>query len=65
MGPFTSVFSAKSQRMPTINQLIRKPRRPEWTPFSAEMFSLRRYREWMPFVSQVDSAYWNTELIQD
>jgi len=45
--------------------LVRKPRRPEWTPFSAEMFSLRRYREWMPFVSQVDSAYWNTELIQD
>ena len=45
--------------------LIRRPRRPEWTPFSAEMFSLRRYREWMPFLSQVDSAYWNTELIQD
>src|SRR5215469_7580528 len=45
--------------------LIRRPRRPEWSPFSAEIFSLRRYREWMPFVSQVDSAYSNTELIQD
>ncbi|HUO05286.1 MAG TPA: HNH endonuclease [Candidatus Binataceae bacterium] len=45
--------------------LIRKPRRPEWTPFSSEMFSLKRYREWMPYLSQVDSAYWNTELIQD
>ncbi|HYB91065.1 MAG TPA: HNH endonuclease [Candidatus Binataceae bacterium] len=45
--------------------LVRRPHRPEWTPFSSDMFSLRRYREWMPFLSQVDSAYWNTELIQD
>jgi hypothetical protein len=29
------------------------------------MFSLRRYREWMPFLTTIDSAYWNTELIQD
>src|ERR1700687_5519440 len=45
--------------------LFRRPKRPEWTPFSSEMFSLRRYREWMPYLSQGDSAYWNTELIQD
>jgi 5-methylcytosine-specific restriction endonuclease McrA len=45
--------------------LVRRPRRPEWTPFSSEMFSLKRYTEWMPYLSQVDSAYWNTELIQD
>jgi 5-methylcytosine-specific restriction endonuclease McrA len=45
--------------------LIRKPQRPQWTPFSTEMFSLRHYREWMPFLTTVDSAYWNTELIQD
>lgn len=44
--------------------LIRKPQRPQWTPFSAEMFSLRRYREWMPYLTAVDSAYWNTELQQ-
>ena len=31
--------------------LIRKPRRPQWTPFSTEMFSLKRYREWMPFLT--------------
>jgi 5-methylcytosine-specific restriction endonuclease McrA len=43
--------------------LIRKPQRPQWTPFSTEMFSLRRYREWMPFLTTVDSAYWNTELL--
>ena len=45
--------------------LIGKPKRPQWTPFSTEMFSLRRYREWMPFLTTVDSAYWNAELIQD
>lgn len=45
--------------------LIRKPQRPQWTPFSTEMFSLRNYKEWMPFLTTVDSAYWNTELIQD
>ncbi|HTW88305.1 MAG TPA: HNH endonuclease [Candidatus Binataceae bacterium] len=45
--------------------LIRRPRRPEWTPFSADMFSLRRYQEWMPFLSAVDSAYWNAELLAE
>ena len=45
--------------------LISKPRRPQWTPFSAEMFSLRRYREWMPFLTTVDTAYWNAELLPD
>ena len=45
--------------------LVRRPQRPQWTPFSSEMFSLRRYEEWMPFLSTVDTAYWNTELIQD
>jgi 5-methylcytosine-specific restriction endonuclease McrA len=45
--------------------LVKRPRRPQWTPFSFETFSLRRYREWMPFLTTVDTAYWNTELIQD
>jgi 5-methylcytosine-specific restriction endonuclease McrA len=45
--------------------LINRPQRPQWTPFSTEMFSLRRYREWMPFLTTVDTAYWNTELIQE
>jgi 5-methylcytosine-specific restriction endonuclease McrA len=43
-------------------RLLRQPRRPEWTPFMLETFSLRRYREWLPFLSAVDAAYWNTEL---
>lgn len=46
-------------------QLIRRPRRPEWTPFSADLFVFRRYREWAPFINTVDTAYWNTELLED
>jgi 5-methylcytosine-specific restriction endonuclease McrA len=45
--------------------LIRKPERPHWTPFSSEMFSLRNYREWMPFLTTIDSAYWNAELVPE
>lgn len=45
-------------------RLIRQPRRPQWTPFMTEAFSLRRYKEWLPFLSAVDAAYWNTELVQ-
>jgi len=44
--------------------LLRPPRRPEWTPFMLESFSPRRYKEWAPFVSVVDSSYWNTELLE-
>jgi hypothetical protein len=43
-------------------KLTRAPKRPDWTPFMLETFSLRRYREWLPFLSTVDVAYWNTEL---
>jgi 5-methylcytosine-specific restriction endonuclease McrA len=43
-------------------RLLRRPRRPEWTPFMLETFSMRRYREWLPFLSGIDAAYWNTEL---
>jgi len=45
-------------------RLIRPPYRPQWTPFMTETFSLRRYKEWMPFLSAVDAAYWNTELVE-
>jgi HNH endonuclease len=45
-------------------RLIRKPARPEWTPFMLETFSFRRYREWLPYLNAVDAAYWNTELLE-
>jgi len=43
--------------------LLRRPIRPNWTPFVLETWSLRRHREWLPFLSTVDAAYWNTELV--
>ncbi len=46
-------------------RLIRHPYRPQWTPFMTETFSLQRYKEWLPFLSAVDAAYWNTELVED
>jgi hypothetical protein len=46
-------------------RLIRQPRRPQWTPFMTETYSLRRYKEWMPFLSAVDAAYWTTELVAE
>jgi 5-methylcytosine-specific restriction endonuclease McrA len=44
--------------------LIRRPFRPEWTPFMLETFSFRRYHEWRPYLNMVDAAYWNTELLE-
>ena len=44
--------------------LLRRPFRPNWTPFVLETWSLRRHREWLPFLSTVDAAYWNTELVE-
>lgn len=46
----------------THMRLIEKPVQPEWTPFMIETFSFKRYREWLPYLSEVDAAYWNTEL---
>jgi HNH endonuclease len=46
-------------------KLIRHPFRPQWTPFMLEAFSPRRHKEWLPFLSGVDAAYWNTELLQE
>ena len=45
-------------------KLITKPVQPEWTPFMLETFSFKRYREWLPFLNEVDAAYWNTELLE-
>ncbi|HEV7733596.1 MAG TPA: HNH endonuclease [Candidatus Binatia bacterium] len=45
-------------------RLIRQPFRPQWTPFMVEAFSPRRHKEWLPFLSAVDAAYWNTELVE-
>jgi 5-methylcytosine-specific restriction endonuclease McrA len=43
-------------------RLMKKPVQPEWTPFMIETFSFKHYQEWLPYLNDVDSAYWNTEL---
>jgi 5-methylcytosine-specific restriction endonuclease McrA len=45
-------------------RLQRRPFKPQWTPFMIETFSLKRYKEWLPYLSAVDVAYWNTELVE-
>ena len=56
----------KGGQMPeeTRMRLIRKPFRPEWTPFMLETFSFKRYHEWRPYLNMVDAAYWNAELLE-
>lgn len=46
-------------------RLRKPPRRPSWTPFIARNLTAARYREWQPFLSGIDSAYWNVELDAD
>ena len=45
-------------------RLIKRPVQPEWTPFTLETFTFKRYQEWLPFLNEVDAAYWNTELLE-
>jgi 5-methylcytosine-specific restriction endonuclease McrA len=42
-------------------RLVRAPVMPQWTPFSTELFSLRRYYVWIPYLTNTDAAFWNTE----
>lgn len=46
-------------------RLIRTPQRPAWSPFVTKQFGQSGYREWVPFLRAVDSAYWNVELDRD
>jgi len=43
--------------------LMRAPSRPRWTPVFRNAARRARYREWRPFLSLVDAAYWNAELL--
>jgi 5-methylcytosine-specific restriction endonuclease McrA len=40
-------------------RLINKPKRPLWSPLSNMSV---RYKEWEPFLSFIDTSYWNVEL---
>jgi 5-methylcytosine-specific restriction endonuclease McrA len=44
-------------------RLLRPPSRPRWTPMFRSATRRAFYREWRPFLSLADAAYWNTELL--
>jgi 5-methylcytosine-specific restriction endonuclease McrA len=45
-------------------RLLRSPARPRWTPMFRNVALRARYREWKPFLSMAEAAYWNTELLE-
>jgi 5-methylcytosine-specific restriction endonuclease McrA len=42
-------------------KLLKEPVRPRWSPFERG-YDAYRYRDWRPFLNEVDASYWNTEL---
>jgi 5-methylcytosine-specific restriction endonuclease McrA len=44
-------------------RLRRPPFRPKWTPMFRSATRRAFYREWRPFLSLADAAYWNAELV--
>ncbi len=44
-------------------RLQRIPGRPRWTPVFRSATRRAFYREWRPFLSLADAAYWNAELL--
>jgi 5-methylcytosine-specific restriction endonuclease McrA len=45
-------------------RLLRAPARPRWTPMFRSATRRAFYREWRPFLSLPDAAYWNAELLE-
>jgi 5-methylcytosine-specific restriction endonuclease McrA len=45
-------------------RLIRRPFRPRWTPVLGVLGGRAGHPEWRPFLSIVDAAYWNAELVE-
>ena len=45
-------------------RLKRAPSRPRWTPVFRSAARRAFYREWMPFLSMAEAAYWNAELLE-
>ncbi len=43
-------------------KLIKRPKKPEWTPYATFNFKHVLYKEWAPFLNIVDASYWNVEL---
>jgi 5-methylcytosine-specific restriction endonuclease McrA len=47
-----------------LMRLLREPFRPRWTPMFRNATRRALYREWRPFLSLADAAYWNAELLE-
>jgi 5-methylcytosine-specific restriction endonuclease McrA len=45
-------------------RLRRQPSRPRWTPMFRSATRRAFYREWRPFLTLVEAAYWNAELLE-
>jgi 5-methylcytosine-specific restriction endonuclease McrA len=45
-------------------KLLRHPTRPRWTPMFRSATRRAFYREWRPFLSLAEAAYWNAELLE-
>ena len=44
-------------------KLIRLPHKPKWSPLFGNNYTTRiKYKEWLPFLTLTDAAYWITEL---
>ena len=44
-------------------RLLKAPSRPRWMPLFRSAARSALHREWRPFLSLADAAYWNTELL--
>jgi 5-methylcytosine-specific restriction endonuclease McrA len=44
-------------------RLLKAPARPRWMPLFRSAARSALHREWRPFLSLADAAYWNTELL--
>ncbi|MBN2466975.1 MAG: HNH endonuclease [Deltaproteobacteria bacterium] len=46
-------------------RLLKKPKKPNWSPFYKISLQDLRRKEWKPFLSMVDLSYWHTELFTE
>lgn len=45
-------------------RLLHQPTRPRWSPLFRSASRRALYREWRPFLTLADAAYWNAELLE-
>mgnify|MGYP000103036722 CR=1 FL=1 len=45
-------------------KLLKKPKKPNWTPFYKVSLKDLTRREWLPFLNIIDVSYWHTELLE-